>query len=187
MAVAAQIVGFVALAACVTSFQFKTYRMILLFQVLTTLLFMTHFGLLALSGTGAAWTAVVSNAICLARNLFYYFTEGKSGPFSERTAAILKPAFFALLLIGFGAFTWGGLASLFCLLAMVLYTVSFSLTDPQAVRMVSLIGIPFMIIYDFMTGSVAGAVNESIAAASSVVGLWRYHKMGPEPDSGKEA
>ena len=95
MSVAAQIVGFAALAACVTSYQFKTYRMILLFQVMTTALFMAHFGLLALSGTQAAWTAAVSNAICLARNLFYYLTRGKHGPFSEKTAAVLKRRFSA--------------------------------------------------------------------------------------------
>ena len=41
MALAAQIVGFAALAACVTSYQFKTYRMILLLQVMTTALFIT--------------------------------------------------------------------------------------------------------------------------------------------------
>ncbi len=183
MALAAQIVGFAALAACVTSYQFKTYRMILLFQVMTTALFMAHFGLLALSGTQAAWTATVSNAICLARNLFYYLTRGKHGPFSEKTAAVLKPAIFAVLLIVFGIATWSSIASFFCLMAMVLYTVSFSLTDPQKVRVVSLIGIPFMMIYDFMTGSIAGVLNESIAAASTVVGLWRYHRKDPEPAS----
>ncbi|MBQ8935084.1 MAG: YgjV family protein [Oscillospiraceae bacterium] len=185
MFVAAQLVGFAALAACVISYQFKTYRMILLLQVLTTALFMAHFGLLALSGTQAAWTATVSNAICLIRNLFYYFTRDKHGPFSEKTAAVLKPAFFAVLLIVFGIATWSSIASFFCLMAMLLYTVSFSLSDPQKVRVVSLIGIPFMMIYDVMTGSIAGALNESIAAASTVVGLWRFHRKDPEPVSGQ--
>ena len=50
MALAAQIVGFAALAACVTSYQFKTYRMILLFQVMTTALFMAQ--------TPSAWPAI---------------------------------------------------------------------------------------------------------------------------------
>lgn len=174
MVLLSQLIGFAALAACVTSFQCKTYSKLILLQAATSLLFMTHFGLLALSGTPSAWTAAVSNVICLVRNLVYYFTAGKDGPFSQRTATILKSSVFAFVLVVFGIITWGGIASLFCTIAMVLITISVSVQKPQKVRMITLIAVPFMLTYDVMTFSIAGVLNESISAISALVGLWRY-------------
>ncbi len=176
MSLLAQLVGFAALGVCVLSFQCSTYSRLLLFQVGSTLLFMAHFSLLALSGTPAAWTAAASNAICLVRNLVFYHTRERNGPFSPLAATVLKAGVFSLLLTVFGAMTWGGIASLFCILSMICNTAAMSVRRPQAVRALTLVGIPFLLVYDVMTFSIAGMLNESIAAVSALVGLWRYRK-----------
>lgn len=176
MMIFAQAVGFAALGVCVASFQCKTYSRLLLLQVGSTLLFLAHFSLLALSGTPAAWTAAASNAICLVRNLVFYRTR-------EKGSSTGRAVFFALLLVGFGLLTWGGFASAFCIVSMVLNTVAMSARRPQAVRGLTLAGIPFLLVYDVLTGSLAGMLNESIAAGSALIGLWRYRSHPTEKES----
>ena len=176
----AQLVGFVALGVCLCSLQCKQYEKLLLLQVFSTLLFLTHFALLALSGIPAAWTAAASNAICLVRNLTFYFTRGKNSPFSPAVAFGLKAGVFALLLVVFGMVTWGGIASLFCIISMVLNTVAMAVQRPQYVRGITLTSIPFLLIYDIMTHSIAGMLNESLAAISAIVGLVRHRSVAQE-------
>lgn len=73
-----------------------------------------------------------------------------------------------------GIFTWQGPTSLLVTAAMILNTFSFSFTNPKLVRSTILVSSPLMLIYNILTGSIGGIINEICVEISSVVGLLRY-------------
>lgn len=64
--------------------------------------------------------------------------------------------------------------SLFVMAAMALNTVSFSFTKPKLVRTTILISSPLLLVYNILTGSIGGVINELFTEISSVVGIIRY-------------
>lgn len=58
--------------------------------------------------------------------------------------------------------------------AMALNTVSFSFTKPRLVRTTILISSPLLLVYNILTGSIGGVINELFTEISSVVGIIRY-------------
>ena len=64
--------------------------------------------------------------------------------------------------------------SLFVMAAMAINTVSFSFTKPKLVRTTILISSPLLLVYNILTGSIGGVINELFTEISSVVGIIRY-------------
>ena len=64
----AQIFGFLALTANISSFHFRKYRQIVTVQILSSVLFTIHFALLYSTGQADAVTAGVLNGLSLFRN-----------------------------------------------------------------------------------------------------------------------
>lgn len=168
--IAAQLIGFLALAASVISFQMKTYRRIMLMQILCAALFAVHMGFLTLLGHGDAVSGCVSNVICLIRDVVFLLLAGR-----EEKHPRLKTVIFCVLLAGVGVVRFSPV-SLLCIVGMLLNTVSFSMTEPQRVRRIILISAPFMFAYELLSASAGGAVNELISFCSAVIGLLRYRK-----------
>ncbi|MBE5962984.1 MAG: YgjV family protein [Lachnospiraceae bacterium] len=57
---------------------------------------------------------------------------------------------------------------------MVLNTYSFSCTKPKLVRSTILLSSPMLLIYNLITGSIGGMINEILVEIFSVIGLFRY-------------
>ena len=73
-----------------------------------------------------------------------------------------------------GIFTYQNWISLLMMAAMALNTVSFSFTKPRLVRTTILISSPLLLVYNILTGSIGGVINELFTEISSVVGIIRY-------------
>lgn len=73
-----------------------------------------------------------------------------------------------------GIFTYQNWISLLMMAAMALNTVSFSFTKPKLVRTTILISSPLLLVYNILTGSIGGVINELFTEISSVVGIIRY-------------
>lgn len=73
-----------------------------------------------------------------------------------------------------GIFTYQNWMSLFMMAAMALNTVLFSFTNPKLVRTTILISSPLLLVYNILTGSIGGVINELFTEISSVVGIIRY-------------
>lgn len=71
-----------------------------------------------------------------------------------------------------GIFTYQNWISLLMIAAVALNTVSFSFTEPKLVRTTILISSP--LVYNILTGSIGGVINELFTEISSVVGIIRY-------------
>ena len=73
-----------------------------------------------------------------------------------------------------GIFTYQNWISLLMIAAVALNTVSFSFTEPKLVRTTILISSPLLLVYNILTGSIGGVINELFTEISSVVGIIRY-------------
>ena len=81
---------------------------------------------------------------------------------------------FIILFILSVFLTWQGPSSLLMTSAMILNTFSFSFTKPKLVRSTILISSPLVLIYNILTGSIGGIINEVCVELSSIIGLLRY-------------
>ena len=167
-----QVIGLLALAASVVSFQMKTYKGIMVLQIICAALFSVHMGLLFALGHRDAISGCASNLLCLVRDVAFWFLAKR-----PQKRPWIKTVVFYVLMAGVGAATWQSPVSLLCIIGMLLNTVSFSMTDPQKVRRVILFSSPFILVYDLLSASVGGAVNELISFASAVIGVLRFRKL----------
>ncbi len=165
----AQVFGFLALAANISSFHFKQYRQIVGFQMLSSVLFTIHFILLYSSGQSDAITAGVLNALSLFRNGLLLLTEKKRT--GKETALIA--GFFSMAVVVIGLMTWNSWVSILFIIAMVLVTVSMSVRKPNLLRLLTLTAAPFALAYDLLIGSLGGSVNEAISFLSALIAFLR--------------
>lgn len=162
MEIITQIIGIAAMFFSIFSFQMNKHKHIMFMQILATSLFGLQYFLLG------AYTGMAVDIVATVRGLVFY-NKGKKWADSK-----LWIALFVVLFIASGIFTWQGTASILVTLAMVLNTFSFSFTSPKLVRSTILISSPLMLIYNILTGSIGGIINEVCVEISSLIGLLRY-------------
>ena len=164
-------VGILAMLASVVSFQMRTHRSIMLVQILTAILFSVHFGLLG------GETACVLNAVAVVRNVIFLF-QNDSRFCSWRGWTVI----FSGVMVLFGALSWEGWVSIFFVVSMIFNTISLSMSNPQSVRRVILISSPLSLIYNILTLSIGGIINEVLAECSAIVGLIRYRNTDKQKE-----
>ena len=157
-----QAVGVVAMFFSVFSYQMNRHKQIMFMQIVATGLFgLLYFMLGAITGMAAC-------AIGVVRGFVFYHKDKKWARWN---------GFIVLFIIAFiisGILTWQGPLSVLMIVAFVLSTFSFSFTKPMLVRATILISSPMMLVFDILTGSIGGIINEILVEVSSVVGLLRY-------------
>lgn len=158
-------VGILAMIASVMSFQMRTHKSIMIVQIITAILFSVHFGLLG------GETACVLNAVAVVRNVIFLH-QNDNRFCAWRGWTVIFCGVMAL----FGALSWEGRISIIFIVSMIFNTVSLSMSDPQSVRRVILISSPLSLVYNILTGSIGGIINEILAECSAIVGLIRYRK-----------
>ena len=161
----AQVFGFLALAANISSFHFKKYRQIVIVQILSSVLFTIHFALLYSAGQSDAMTAGALNGLSLFRNGLLLITEKKR---TEKQTALIA-CFFSAAVIAFGILTWNSWISILFIIAMVLVTVSMSVRKPNTLRLLMMTAAPFAFAYDLLIGSFGGSINEAISFLSALI------------------
>lgn len=162
MKIVIQIIGIAAMLGSVYSFQLNKHKHIMIAQIIATALFGVQYYLLG------AFTGVALDAVGVVRNIVFYNKDKKWASGNIWTAV------FALMMIAVGAVTYQNYVSLLMIAAMVLNTISFSFTKPKLVRRTILIASPFLLVYNILTGSIGGIINEIFTEISSVVGMLRH-------------
>ena len=165
MKLAAQLIGIVASAVAILSFQNKTQKKIVLFQLASTTLFCIHFTMLG------AYSGAILNAVAAVRSLVFSQKEKKWA--QSRVWLVV----FAAASVAVGVLTGGGEGWL-CVLpvvGMLFTTAAFWIEDAEKVRWVALPSSPCWLIYNVIHGSIAGVITESFAMGSILVAQLRYH------------
>ena len=163
-----QILGIVAIIIGFVTFQMKTKRQILFMQTTTAVIFCVHYFLIG------AMTGVVMNIVATIRNLVYDYCGTKG----YKTK--LVPITFVVIQAAVAILVWEAWYSVFVLLGICINTYCMSLSKPQNVRSSILVSSPLVFIYNAFTLSIGGMIYESVAVASSAIGLFRYMKNKKE-------
>ena len=168
LGVIAQCFGIFALSTTVSSFHFKEYRQIVFLQLLSSVFFTIHFLLMYFSGQTDSLTAGV-NAISLTRNVVLRYTADRR---TEKGTAWIAGVFSVIVIIA-GLITWKSLISLLFIIAMVFITIAMSIKNPNTLRLLMVIAMPFSFTYDLCIGSIGGSINEAISFFSALIAYLR--------------
>lgn len=156
-----QIIGFVAMAIIVASYQQKSHKNILTFQMISGLLFTVHYIMLG------AYTGAVMNLLGAVRSLVYS-NRGK-----KWSSSILWPICFSIAFLISGILTWDNVFSVFPLIAMLMSSVVLWIEQPKINRILSLPTSSCWLIYNIKTLSYPGIITEIFVLSSIVIGIIR--------------
>lgn len=166
MYIIAQVIGIIALVLAVISFQQKTHKYIVAFQLAANFAFVLHFGLLG------AYTGAILNAVALLRSVVFV-NKGKRWA-DNRIWLWL----FCALSVAAGIVTWKNALSVLPILGMVCTTVAFWIKTPKYVRMCALPSSPLWLVYNFVSSAWGGVITEIINMASIIIAVIRFDIIG---------
>ncbi len=159
-----QALGIVAIALGFLSYQMKTRESLVFAQFATAICFVLHYLMIG------AYSGMALNIISVIRN-FTYYQLGKKGSVAKVWAII-----FSVVMGIMGILSWQNIYSIFVVLGLIINSYCMSFSNPQSIRKSILVTSPLVLIYDILVLSIGGAVYESIAIISAVIGIVRTHK-----------
>lgn len=160
-----QVLGFVAVALGILSYQMKTQKNLLLLKLANSIVNALHYLLIgAISGMALNLVSPVKYLVYLRRN-----KKGNNGK--------LIPIIFTVITAIVGIISFTEWYSVFVFVGMVTHAFCMSFSDPQKVRISLLFTSPLVIIYNVFAFSVSGVIYESVAIVSAVIGIIRYRKV----------
>lgn len=168
----AQAIGIVAMAFNILSYQQKTPRRVITFQLFGSTLFAANYLLIG------APVGMCMNIIGILRALVYSNRE----KFRADRAAwlILFVSMFAgSYILSFTVFGMeltlrNGILELLPVIGMTATTISFRLQNAATIRKFGLISFPCWVTYNAVSGSIGGVICELFSICSIVIGLIRY-------------
>lgn len=160
----AQIVGFVAMAIGIVSFQFNSRKKILVIQVVMAMVWVLHFLILGVK------TGMVLNIFGGLRFFVYSFKNEKW------KKAWFVPVIFSLIFIACGILTYESWISLLPMTAMVIASFAMWMDNTKYLRYLNLPSSFLWLVYDFCSRSVAGSCNEAFCIISIIVAMFRFDR-----------
>ena len=157
----AQLIGFLGLTCCMTAYQMKTQKRIVTVQIVSCSFFTIHFLMLG------AYTGALLNFIAAVRSVVFANKDKKWG------RSNWWMVFFSVVCVIAVAFSWEGAKSLLPMAGMVLTTVSWGIEKAKLVRLISLPSSPLWIVYNFISGSMAGVLTEVFVMISIITAMIR--------------
>jgi len=168
-----QIIGLLAVAMFLLSYQQKKRKNIILFNVISRCLYILQYLLL-----GAFAGAVLDILGALASVI-----AGK-----KHTPWIKKHLLFVILSVNAATVAAGltiaivnkSFLDLFSLAGVLLHTGAFWISSEKIIRRISLAGSPFWFIYNFMSRAYGSAVGDLLTMASILIAMFRHRKKEGE-------
>ncbi len=146
------------------SFQMKTAKGILLFQIITAMVFAAHYFLIG------APTAIALNLLAVLQCICYYIRNKRN------SKSLFLPIFFSVVVLVTGILTWDNWYSGLITLGVLVNAVAFSLSNPQTIRKLTLIKSPLCLGYNCCVWSTGGIVFEVAVLTSAIIGIIRGGK-----------
>ena len=170
----AQLIGIVAMAFNIFSYQQKTPRRVILFQLVGGSLFAVNFFMLGATVGG------IMNVIALIRAIIYANKEKFRATHILWLVAFIG-LYFASYILTFAVFgtaftLWNGLLEILPIIAMTASTIGFRLQNANAIRKSGLICSPAWLIYNIANLSIGAIICEVLSLVSIVIGILRLDK-----------
>lgn len=157
--VVGQALGIAAVVFGFISYQMKTPRGILIFQMTTALIFSAHYLLIG------APTAAALNFLGAVKCVFYFLRDKRG------SKSVIEPIVFVIVVIVTSVLTWEGWYSLLITSGLIVDTVSLALSNAQKTRFCMFLKSPLCLIYNIIVSSAGGVVYECTVLVSSVIGI----------------
>ena len=164
----AQALGVVAIILGFINYIVKTRGQVLFVNSVTTVCFVLHYLCLG------AWAGMAVNFVAFIRNIVYYYA-GKNGRVSK-ALSITFTVIMGAMGTAISLITHEGWYFVLSVVALMINSFAMSFQNPNNIRKSILITSPMVLVYDCFVFSVGGAVYESVAVISSIIGLIRYRK-----------
>ncbi len=161
-------IGFGGAALNFLSFQQNKRSRIIGFQIVAALLFITHYIFLGFTSGEDAFTGAVLNFIGLTRSIVFINNDKKWAK-----SPVWLVVFIIVSAIA-GILTWEDWYSFLPSTAMILTTVSYWMKDETKIRLITFPSSPCWLIFNIITGSVAGVVTECVVMSSLIIAIIRY-------------
>lgn len=161
------IIGLLAVATFLLSYQQKTRKNIILFNVISRCLYILQYILLgAFAGAALDILGAISSVVA----------GKKHTPFVKaHTKAIIIALNGCIIAVGLViAFINKSWIDLFSLTGVLLHTSAFWITDEKIIRRVSLLGSPFWFVYNFVSKAYGSALGDILTMCSIIIAMIRY-------------
>ncbi len=162
MFLTAQIIGIIALAIAIISFQQNTQKRIVTLQMISSVFFTIHFFLLG------AYVGAALNFIGIFRAAIFR-QKGE-----KWASNILWFWLFCALFMLAGILSWTNYYSILPILGMLLTTAGFWIENPRLVRIVTAPSSPCWFIYNLVNHSYPGMLTECFVFGSILVAAFRF-------------
>ena len=164
----AQALGIVAIILGFINYIVKSRGQVLFVNSVTTICFVLHYLCLG------AWAGMAVNFVAFIRNIVYYYA-GKNGKVSK-ALSITFTVIMGAMGITVSLIAKEGWYFILSVAALMINSYAMSFSNPNNIRKSILITSPLVLAYNCFVLSVGGAVYESVAIVSAVIGLIRYKK-----------
>ena len=164
MYILAQIIGVLAVASYLLSYQFKKRKHIILVNATSSCLYVLQYILL-----GAFVGAVLD--ILSAFSTFAAERKDKGFVSRHKTAVIIC---LNLSFVVAGVCLYENIFSLFPIAGAIFQTSAFWITDEKIIRLVSLLGAPFWLCYNLESQAYGPVLGSIFAIISLLIAIYRY-------------
>lgn len=164
MYILAQVIGVLAVASYLLSYQFKKRKHIILVNATSSCLYVLQYILL-----GAFVGAVLDILSALST-----FTAGKKNKgFVARHTKVVVIC-LNLSFVTAGLLLYENIFSLFPIAGAILQTSAFWITNERTIRLVSLLGAPFWLCYNLESQAYGATLGSVLAIISLLIAIYRY-------------
>ncbi len=164
MYIAAQIIGVLAVATFVLSYQFKTRKSIIAVNAGSCFLYVIQYILLG---------AFEGAAIDVLSTIFTVVAHNKDKGFVAKHTKLMV-ALMGLSMFAAGMVLYRNIYSLFSIAGALLQVGAFWLTEEKKIRIVSFFGAPCWLIYNFVNQAYGPAFGSILTMVSIGLAIYRY-------------
>ena len=170
----AQTIGIFAMAFNILSYQQKTRKMAIAFQLGGSILFSINFFMLGATVGG------ILNAIGIVRALVFLNKEKLHADrpiwLAGFTSAYILSYILAFTAFGKAPTPFNFFIELLPVIGMIATTISFQLTDAKSIRRFGLISSPSWLVYNIVNFSIGAIICEVLSLGSIIIGIIRLDR-----------
>ena len=159
-----QALGFIGLIIQVFSMQCKAYDKVIYLTITAEFVFAVQLLMLG------AYTGAATNFAACVCNFIYYLLNKKG------KSTLPFQILFGAMFVAIGILTWQGALSVLVIIAKLVSTVSYGMKNTKFIRVGRLISMPLWLVYDIMSFSIGGALNDVLVITSTIIGIIRLDR-----------
>ena len=164
MEIAAFIIGLLAVACFLLSYQMKRRKGIILLNATSRALYILQYILLgAFDGAALDVSGIVASILA----------EKKDAPLIKKHLKLFIVG-IDLIIIASGLIFYRNIFSLFPIVGVLLHTSAFWLEREKHIRLVSLLGSPFWLVFNITSGAYGSAIGDTLSIVSILIAIFRY-------------